>query len=130
MPSRVGALSTFLLSDLIGSVIRFPLWWYAEGLVGVARWIGRSLAYRWRAYAITLWIRHFFVPMYGAHDWASRLISIVMRGVVIMARLVAFFVESLIYGSLLIGWFFLPVICLLGLLLNVSLGLDSWFSAV
>ena len=113
MSSRVRALSAFLFSDLIGSVVRFPFWWYTEGLMNVVHWLGRSLAYRWRSHAIPLWIHHFFVPMYGAHDWASRLISVVMRAVVILARLIAFIVESIVYLFFLAAWLCRPIASLL-----------------
>lgn len=129
MSSRVRALSTFLLSDLLGSVVRFPFWWYTEGLMNVARWAGRSLAYRWRGYAITLWARNFFTPMYGAHDWASRVISIIMRMLVITARFIALMVESFVYGLILFGWLALPVVCILFFLLNLSLGMQTWLQA-
>lgn len=126
MLSRVRTLASVFLSDFLGSVFRFPFWWYTDGLMSVVRWVGRSLGYRWRGYAIGLWVRNFFVPMYGAYDWAGRLISVIMRAVVVIARLIAFLVEAGIYLAILLAWFFAPVVCLIALLLNVSMGLESW----
>jgi hypothetical protein len=58
MLSRVRMLTSVFLSDFLGSVFRFPFWWYTDGLMGVVRWVGRSLGYRWRGYAIGLWVRN------------------------------------------------------------------------
>ncbi len=66
------------------------------------------------------------MPMYGAYDWAGRLISVVMRAVVVIARLIAFLVEAFVYVAILVAWFFAPVGCLIALLLNISTGLESW----
>lgn len=118
-------MANFIIGDVVGSIVRFPFWWYTDGVMSVVRWLGRSLSYRWRGYAIGLWVRHLFVPMYGAYDWASRLISFVMRVMVIAIRLFAFLMEALASLALLIAWFFLPVICLLFLLLNLSMGLNA-----
>lgn len=126
MASRARALVNVFVSDLLGSVFRFPLWWYTDGLMSVLRWVGRSLAYRWRGYAIGLWMRNFFTPMYGAYDWAGRLISVIMRAVVIIARCIALLIEALLYVAVVFVWFFAPVACLIALLLNVSAGMESW----
>lgn len=123
---RVRALTSVFVSDFLGSIFRFPFWWYTEGLISVLRWVGRSLKYRWRGYAIGLWFRHFFTPMYGAYDWAGRLISVAMRAVVIVARLVAFFVETIMYGAIVLLWLCAPAACLIALLMNLSMGFDVW----
>ncbi len=128
MPSRVGTVTKFVLLDFLGSVIRFPFWWYSDGLMSVVRWMGRSLQYRWRGYAIGLWVSHFFTPMYNSYDFTGRLISIVMRFVVIVARCFAFGVEAMLSALLVAIWFFAPPICLICLLLTVS-SHNSWSSA-
>ncbi len=108
--SRVGMVVSYVVFDVIGSVVRFPLWWYSAGALGVARWLGQGLGYRWRGYAIGLWTRSFFVPMYGATDWAGRLVSMVMRFVVIVARLFAFAIEAMISGLIVLVWLAAPLI--------------------
>lgn len=125
MSSRVRVIANLILSDAIASVFRFPLWWYTTGLQAVAASFYQSLAYRWRSYAIGLWIRHFFVPMYGSVDWTGRLVSMLMRFVVIFARSLAFGVEALAFCFLLLGWLCLPFVCLLFLLLNLSMNIGN-----
>ncbi|MBP6944950.1 hypothetical protein KBD61_03135 [Patescibacteria group bacterium] len=126
MSSRVQAVASFVISDFFGSVLRFPLWWYTEGLMSLGAWRVRMLRYRARGYAIGLWVRNFFVPMYGTRDWVGRLISIAMRGVVILARLFALFIEALVSLVLVLLWCFAPILAIVFLLLNFSVGFQAF----
>lgn len=98
-----------IATEFVGSVMMFPVWWYGVGLIGVIGWAHRSLGYIWRGYAIPLWMRYIFVPMYGSYDWSGRVVSFVMRVVVIIGRSVAFFVVSLWYIFCVLLWMFAPV---------------------
>lgn len=122
MSSRVGSVAVFFLWDTLGSVIRFPLWWYGAGWRGVMNWCGRSLRYQWKATNIVLWLKNFFVPMYGMYDWTSRLISIAMRFFVILGRLIAFLLSSLVYGLVILTWVLAPLAFLFLLLENAGRG--------
>jgi hypothetical protein len=94
--------------DLLGSVVWFPFWWYTKGLSMVGAHALNALRYRAQSYAFVLWLKNFFTPMYGQHDWVGRLVSVFMRLVVFIGRLVAFVVEALIYGVGLILWMLAP----------------------
>ncbi len=94
--------------------------------MSLGRWLIRSWQYRARGYALGLWIRNFFVPMYGAYDWAGRLISVGMRAAVILTRLFALLVEGMVFALLVFAWCFAPILCIVFLLLNVSASLVSW----
>lgn len=111
----VGLIRLFL-SETFGSIIRFPFWWYTEGLTEAARWCARGLRFRWESAGITVWVRNFFVPMYGQYDLAGRLVSVVMRFAVLIGRLIGLVVEAVGYGLLLIAWVLLPTVSLLLLL--------------
>lgn len=104
------------LGETAGSLVRFSYWWYTEGLSKTARWIGDTLAFRWRASAIGLWMTNLFVPMYGQYDFTGRLVSFFMRLVVLFWRSIAFFVEATAYGVLLLVWCLAPVISLVMLI--------------
>ena len=109
MASRIESVAGFILWDIAGSIVRFPIWWYGPGLLGVVGWAKDGLVYRWRSYALGLWIRHFFTPMYGAYDWTGRLISILVRFVVILGRLFVLLVETLVYLFILFLWVLAPL---------------------
>lgn len=128
--SRVGLVTSYLLVDVVGSIFFFPVWWYTHGALGVARWLRRGLAYRWRGYAVTLWLRSFFVPMYGSYDWAGRLISVIMRTVVILARTGAFLIEAGVSFCFLLVWLAAPLICGALFVSTLGVGLPSWFESL
>lgn len=119
----IGSLVKFFSVDLIGSVLYFPIWWYTEGLFGVTRFTKERLAYRWRAYSFVVWIENFFVPMYGQYDLAGRVVSVFMRLMVLFGRGIAFIVEGLWYGCLMLLWLCLPALAFLFFFLNLFQGM-------
>lgn len=72
--------------ELVGEVVRFPVWWYSTGIVHT---VG-SLFGVWQGYARTLaigvWMKNLFVPMYGQYSIQGRIISVFMRLVQITFR--------------------------------------------
>lgn len=124
MNSRVGSVAQLLFVDLLGSIAWFPVWWYTKGLVKVANYALMTLRYRAKAYSFVIWLKNFFVPMYGQHDIAGRLVSVFMRFVVLVGRSVAIVVEALLYVVGLIAWLALPVVAILFLLANIAGGLS------
>jgi len=80
---------------------RFVSWWYGAGRTQMLRWVGRE----WRELEDHIhwkqWARALFVPMYGQNDWKGRIVSVVMRSVV------------LVYKTLWVGvWFLFHVLIL------------------
>jgi hypothetical protein len=122
MNSRAGSVAQLLIVNLLGSVAWFPVWWYTTGFGGAVAGARRALRYRVQSYALRIWIRNFFVPMYGQYDWTGRLISVFMRFVVLVGRVIALAVEALIYGVGLVIWLLVPVVSAALLLLNVMGG--------
>ncbi len=113
MKSRSGAVAQLLFGDLLGSIVWFPIWWYTRGLNRVIHKAADAITYRVRAYSFAIWIRNFFVPMYGQYDWTGRLISIFMRLVVLIGRLIALAVETILYFLGIVAWIFLPPVALI-----------------
>lgn len=110
----------FLVSDLLGSVLRFPLWWFSDGVVHLATWVVGRLAFRWKSYDFVIWMRNLLVPMYGQYDWSGRLVSFLMRIVVLIARFIAFIVEAIGYAMLFMLFISAPVLAVLLFILNVG----------
>lgn len=108
----LGLIKLFF-AETLGSVIRFPFWWYTEGLLEAARWCARGLRYRWESAGIAIWVKNFFVPMYGQHDLAGRLVSVFMRLVVLVGRLIGLIIEATGYALLLAAWVLLPIVSLI-----------------
>ncbi len=125
MISRTRTLVQFVGGELVGSVVYFPYWWYTTGLFGLIHWFQRALRFRWKSYGLGIWLRHFFVPMYGQYDWSGRLVSIVMRAVVLCGRGIALFLELGLYMIGGLVWLVLPPLALLLFFLNLSQGVWS-----
>lgn len=70
-------------------------------------------------FAIEVWIKNIFVPMFGQRDWQSRLISVCMRLVQIIGRTLALVVVTL--GIVLVSVMYLvaPIAVMLLLAYNV-----------
>ncbi len=129
MNSRVGAVAQLLFVDLLGSIAWFPVWWYTKGLAIIARKAVTAMKYRSQAYAFRIWVRNFFVPMFGQADIWGRIISVFMRFVVLIGRLIAYAVEAAVYSAGIVLWLLAPpVTLLLGLQSGVfgfGFGLDQ-----
>jgi hypothetical protein len=109
MNSRGGAVAQLVFVDLLGSVAWFPVWWYTTGLVRVITRAGAGLTYRSRQYGLKIWLANFFVPMYGQYDLTGRLVSVFMRFVVLVGRLIALCAEAIGWGVLIALWVAAPV---------------------
>lgn len=120
MKSAGGYVAKFVVFDLLGSIVLFPIWWYTTGFADVFRWTVQSLRYRIKGYGFGIWMRNFFVPMYGQGDIAGRLISVAMRVVVLIGRAVAVVAEGLVYGLACLFWLAVPVLIAILLAVNIS----------
>ena len=110
----------FLIADILGSVLRFPMWWYGEGIVHLSGWIARQLAFRWKSYGFVIWMKNLFVPMYGQYDLAGRLVSFVMRIAVLIGRAIGLFVEAVGYLVVLLAYVAAPVVATLLFIFNLA----------
>ncbi|MCH8049260.1 hypothetical protein IH979_00940 [Patescibacteria group bacterium] len=103
----------YFFIDLIGGIIRWPVWWYTKGLVLVLQWAVNSVQGYARMLAISVWIKNIFVPMFGQRDWQSRLISFFMRVFQIIARGFVLIVWTLIIALLTVLYIALPIVAAL-----------------
>lgn len=119
-------MSTFSLAlkyffiDLIGGVLRWPLWWYTKGLQLRFAWAVNSITNYGRMLALGVWIKNIFVPMFGQRDWQSRLISVFMRIVNIVGRSIALFFWTLIVIFLVGVYLVLPIVAALAAIYHLT----------
>ena len=92
---------------VILAAITFPWWWYTRGLRRVAGWATRTLKGWERTVGLRMWFKNLFTPMFGQTDWQGRMISFLMRLVVLVGRLfqvlfgsIAVLIATLIYLAL------------------------------
>lgn len=107
-----------LVQEELISLFSYPIWWYSTGISNLTSWMVEGLRYRWRKYALGLWLRHLTLPMYGEYSFIGRAVSFCMRVVVVVGRGIAWVVEAIVYGVFLILWLVWPVLATLGLILS------------
>lgn len=119
MMSKGGAIGRVFLEDILGSIIWFPIWWYTTGFQIVLQSAERSIVYRMRSLGLRIWIKNFFVPMYGQNDLVGRLVSIWMRFVVLIGRGIVLVAELILCACGLVLWGIAPFACVLFFMLNL-----------
>lgn len=100
----------FLLQDLIGDFFAFPLWWYSKGTLKVIQFILASTSRYAYTLSLRIWVKNLFVPMYNQYDIAGRIISFVLRIVVLIYRFILFVIWFLILMAFFALWLFGPLL--------------------
>lgn len=77
------------LTELIGGFLALPGWWYTHGLTMMLAWVRRTVRDASQLFALGVWMRNLFVPMYGETEWSGRLISFGVRMAMIFVRGIA-----------------------------------------
>lgn len=85
-----------------------PWWWYSRGLVRVVSWGGASLRGWEHVVGLGLWARSLFVPMFGQTDWQGRIISFVMRVVVLVGRILQVLLGAILVIAVILAYLVLP----------------------
>lgn len=75
-----------VLNELIGGFLMLPIWWYTRGLALMSAWTRRTVRDASRTFALGVWVKNLFVPMYGETEWSGRAISVVVRAAMIVGR--------------------------------------------
>ncbi len=104
--ARIGL---FLLVDLLGGILYFPIWWYSQGLVIFVQGLGRQIAQQYTRSGLGVWVSNIFTPMFGQYDWQGRLISFCVRLFQIVFRGLYMIGWMVIMLVLLLAWLFGPI---------------------
>ncbi len=82
----LGLTLTNTVSQTMHAMLLWPIWWYTKGLVWMLEVAKRMTVHTSRQLAVGVWVKNLFVPMFGLHDWQSRIISVFMRSLQIVGR--------------------------------------------
>lgn len=96
--------------DLLVEALYFPIWWYTSGLKKTTLAVIGNIKATSRNLALGLLFRNLFRPMYGQSDKVGRLISFVMRLVLLGAKLFVFSLFFFFYLFILIFWVTMPIL--------------------
>ncbi len=112
-----------IVNEVIGEVVRFPIWWYSTGLVHAIA----SLFGTWRNYArrlaVAVWAKNILVPMYGQYNLQGRLISVFIRSVQIFFRSLLLFFAFLLTLVAFALYVALPIIAVSFLIFHLTGGI-------
>ena len=108
--SIVKTATKLVLLDLIGDFFYFPIWWYTVGLKQVVTKVVNNIIATADHLALRLLLLNIFKPMFAQYDRVGRIISFFMRIVILIARLLYFFVYSIVQLLLLLAWLVLPLL--------------------
>lgn len=75
-----------VLSELLGGIASLPIWWYTRGLSLMTAWFRNSVRNASESFALGVWVKNLFVPMYGDNEWSGRVISFSVRFAMIFVR--------------------------------------------
>ncbi len=100
----------FVLRELLGEILYFPIWWYTRGLALTAR----SLANKWygllNRLSIPILARTMNRPMYGDYTRSGRIISFFFRIILLVSRLVVFGFWTVILIIAFVAWLLGPIV--------------------
>ncbi len=111
--------SKLLILDYILEILYFPVWWYGVGLQNAFSFFTRGVAEADRNTGFTLLIKNIFKPMFAQYDKQGRIISFVMRLVLIFYKGLLFILMLLFDFITLVFWVLLPVMVIWGLSYNL-----------
>ncbi len=100
----------------IREILRFPLWWYGEGLGETLGKLWRSIRGSVRYFGVDVWAKNLFVPMYGDTSLIGRLISFGVRLVMLSVRFLGVIVWTIIAFALAMIYLIVLPLAVLGLL--------------
>jgi len=109
MDNIIVSNARFIVIDIIGDFIYWPIWWYTLGLKDRLQWFGGQVKGMEEALALGLWLRNFFVPMYADRSILGRGISLVTRIIILAWKLIWFLAWTALVFLAVLAWIFLPV---------------------
>ena len=100
----------YVLIDLIGDILYWPLWWYSKGTVKAGLFCLNEIKAQEERLGVMIWIKNISTPMFGQYDIEGRLISFFVRIIQIIARIILLLVWAIFMIALFLGWLILPVV--------------------
>ena len=121
MPNNLASRSIkYVVVDLIGDVLYWPIWWFTKGLFKTARGSLNSIINQERQLGLSIWMRNIFTPMFGQYDIEGRIISFFARLIQIIVRSTILLVWTVLVILFFIVWLVLPFIVLYEIYYNLA----------
>lgn len=98
----------YILVEVVLDILYLPVWWYTKGLLQIARFCVGSIERRGANLSLGIWLKNMFTPMFGQYDWQGRMISFMMRTVMLVYKLIMFAIWIVIVAILFVAWIGTP----------------------
>ena len=99
----------YVLVDLIGDILYWPIWWYSSGFKKTAESLWQRFLRMEERLALRIWFINLLTPMFGQTDWQGRLISFFIRLIQIIVRFILLLIVGAVCLIFLGIWLILPV---------------------
>lgn len=111
--------SVFILRELIGEVLYFPVWWYSRGLVITARALTRRWYTALYQSSLPILFKTMGRPMYGDYTRSGRIISFFFRVILVVWKLFWLALWTVIELIALLAWVAGPILATAMLVMQV-----------
>jgi len=117
----MGEVMTAMGGAALKDIVSFPIWWYTKGIVYMLEQLLFSARRQAAFFAVSLWVRNVFVPMYGQYDWQGRIISFFIRLAQIVFRSLAYTFWIGILAGVAVFYVFAPLVLVAFIFLHARL---------
>ena len=115
-----GSAVKYIIVDLVGDILYWPIWWYSKGLIKATKGSLNAVINQERSLGLTIWVKNIFTPMFGQYDIEGRIISFFARLIQIIARGLILIIWSILVLIFYIVWLILPVLVVYQIYYNFS----------
>lgn len=100
---------TFILRELVGELLYFPVWWYSYGLASTARtllnqWLGAV-----SRLSILIMLRTMGKPMYGDYTRSGKIISFFFRLLILGFKIIQLGLWTVVLVVAMLAWIIGPI---------------------
>ena len=114
------ALPAALVREFFSSIVRFPLWWYTQGLMFVFFKTAKSTRSASVFFGLDVWLKNLFTPMYGDESFSGRLISFLVRMAMVVGKGLGVLAWTLVAWVLFALYLIVLPAAVLGLIYQLS----------
>ncbi|MEK7072199.1 MAG: hypothetical protein AAB969_01370 [Patescibacteria group bacterium] len=100
----------FVLVEIIGEILYFPIWWYTKGAKKFFLFFWQKVVVTQRGLGVGVWLANLFRPMYGQTDWQGQIISFIIRIFQIIVRSIVLIIWTLVLILAFLFWLLLPLL--------------------
>ena len=120
MSNNIGLYGGKIGLDLLRDIIYFPIWWYSRGLKQLLIKLKDFLINKEKSFALFVWIKNIFRPMYSQYNWQGMLISFFVRLVQIIFRGIIMIFWLIFSLAILLFWLFLPILVIYEIVFQIA----------